>query len=168
MASAPSRALRHVFLAERAAARVPGADAAPRPVAQMGVLGAGTMGGGIAMACANAGLPVTLVDASAAGLERGLSLIDAAYAAMVKRGRLTPEAAAKRRARISGTLDMAALGPADMVIEAVFEDMALKLSVARELGQVCKPGAIIATNTSTLDVDAIAAATGRPGDVLGT
>jgi len=142
MASAPSRALRHVFLAERAAARVPGADAAPRPVAQMGVLGAGTMGGGIAMACANAGLPVTLVDASAAGLERGLSLIDAAYAAMVKRGRLTPE--------------------------AVFEDMALKLSVARELGQVCKPGAIIATNTSTLDVDAIAAATGRPGDVLGT
>lgn len=168
MASAPSRAQRHVFLAERAAARVPGADAAPRPVAQMGVLGAGTMGGGIAMACANAGLPVTLVDASAAGLARGLSLIDAAYAATVKRGRLTPEAAAERRGRITGTLDMAALGAADMVIEAVFEDMALKLSVARELGQVCKPGAIIATNTSTLDVDAIAAATGRPGDVLGT
>jgi len=168
LSSGPSRAQRHVFLAERAAARLPVAKGAPRPVASVGVLGAGTMGGGIAMACANAGLPVTLVDATAAGLKRGLALIDASYAATVKRGKLTPAAATERRARITGTLDMAALAPADLVIEAVFEDMALKLDVARQLGQVCKPGAIIATNTSTLDVDAIAAATGRPADVLGT
>lgn len=168
LASAPSRAQRHIFLAERAAARVVGAEVAPRAVTRLGVLGAGTMGGGIAMAFANAGFAVTLVDASAAGLERGLGLIETAYAATVKRGKLTEAAAAERRARITGTLDMGALSQVDMVIEAVFEDMDLKLSIARQLGALCKPGAIIATNTSTLDVDAIAAATGRPGDVLGT
>ena len=168
LASAPSRAQRHIFLSERAAARLPGAEVTPRPVARIGVLGAGTMGGGIAMAFANAGFPVTLVDSGQAGLDRGLGLIDAAYGATVKRGKLTEAAAAERRARITGTLDMAALSQVDMVIEAVFEDMGLKLSIARQLGQICKPGAIIATNTSTLDVDAIAAASGRPADVLGT
>jgi len=134
MASAPSRAQRHIFLAERAAARLPGAEVAPRPVASIGVLGAGTMGGGIAMACANAGFPVTLVDATQAGLDRGLGLIDAAYAATVKRGKLTEAASAERRARIVGTLDMSALSQVDMVIEAVFEDMGLKLSIARPVG----------------------------------
>lgn len=168
LASAPSRAQRHVFLAERAAARLPDGATSPRPVARIGVLGAGTMGGGITMAFANAGFPVTLVDAGQAGLDRGLGLIDAAYAATVKRGKLTEAAAAERRARITGTLDMAALAQVDMVIEAVFEDMDLKLTIASQLGQICKPGAIIATNTSTLDVDAIAAASGRPADVLGT
>lgn len=170
VASAPSRALRHVFLAERAAARIPGlpADQGLRPLAKVGVLGAGTMGGGIAMAFANAGIPVVLVDATEAALTRGLGIIDGNYAATVKRGKLTESAAAERRARMTAGTDMGLLADVDMVIEAVFEDMDLKLRVAGQLGATCKPGAIIATNTSTLDVDRIAAATGRPGDVLGT
>jgi len=170
MASAPSRAQRHVFLAERAAARIPGLgpDSAVRPVAKVGILGVGTMGGGIAMTFANAGFDVTLVETSEAALSRGLGLIEAAYAATVKRGKLSEAEAAKRRARMVGTIDFSTLADVDLVVEAVFEDMELKLSVAARLGATIKPGAIIATNTSTLDVDRIAAATGRPGDVLGT
>ncbi len=167
--SAPSRALRHVFLAERAAKRVPGlGNARPRPVERIGILGVGTMGGGIGMAFANAGYPVTLVETTQAALDRGMGMISSTYAASVKRGRLTETQAAERQGRMQGHTNIAALADVDMVIEAVFEDMALKLDLAAKLGAVCKPGAIIASNTSTLDVDLIAAATGRPGDVVGT
>ncbi len=170
LASAPSRAQRHVFLAERAAARIPGlaGDVAVRPVSKVGILGVGTMGGGIAMTFANAGFDVVLVETSRAALERGIGLIEKAYAATVKRGKLLHEEAAGRRARMKGTTEFSALADVDLVVEAVFEDMDLKLSVASRLGETCRPDAIIATNTSTLDVDRIAEATGRPGDVLGT
>jgi 3-hydroxyacyl-CoA dehydrogenase len=170
MASAPSRAQRHIFLAERAAARIPGlaADLQTRAVRTVGILGVGTMGGGIAMTFANAGFDVKLVETSQTALDRGVGLIDAAYAATVKRGKLSEADAAARRARMSGGIDFSALADVDLVVEAVFEDMDLKLSVAKRLGETCKPGAIIATNTSTLDVDKIAAATGRPADVVGT
>ncbi len=170
VASGPSRAMRHIFLAERAAARIPGlpADTVARPVARVGILGVGTMGGGIAMSFANAGFDVTLVETTQAALDRGVGLIEASYAASVKRGRLSELEAAARRGRMSASTDMKDLADVDLVVEAVFEDMAIKLEVARQLGAICKPGAIIATNTSTLDVDQIAAATGRAGDVLGT
>lgn len=168
--SPSSRALRHVFMAERAAKRI--ADlpkgVQTRTVASVGVLGVGTMGAGIAMTFALVDLPVTVVETTPEALARGLDRIDATFAQLVKRGRLTPEAATVKRARVTGTTDMAALGACDVVVEAVFEDMALKLALAQRLGAICKPGAIIATNTSTLDVDRIAAASGRPGDVLGT
>lgn len=165
-----SRAQRHVFFAERAAARIPGlgADGQGRPVRSVGILGIGTMGAGIAMNFALAGLPVHLVETNDEALARGMDRIDTTFAQLVKRGRLTPEAAEQKRALMQGSTDFGTLAGVDIVIEAVFEDMALKLDVARRLGAVCKPGAIIATNTSTLDVDEIAAATGRPADVVGT
>lgn len=168
--TAPSRSLRHVFFAERAAARIPGlpADIALRPVSRVGVVGVGTMGGGIAMTFANAGFEVTLVETSAEGLARGIAIIEKNYAATVSKGRLSAEEAARRRRRMTGTTDLTALADADLVVEAVFEDLDLKLDVAGRLGGILKPGAILATNTSTLDVDAIAEASGRPGDVLGT
>jgi 3-hydroxyacyl-CoA dehydrogenase len=165
-----ARALRHLFFAERAAGRVPGlaADIALRPVGKIGVVGVGTMGGGIAMTFANAGFDVLLVETNAPALERGIGIIESNYAATVSKGRLTADDAAARRARMTGTTDMDALGDVDMVVEAVFEDMDLKLSVAERLGAILKPGAILATNTSTLDVDRIAEVSGRPQDVLGT
>lgn len=165
-----ARAMRHLFLAERAAQKIPGLskDIQQRDVARIGILGVGTMGGGIAMAFANAGYPVRLVETTQEALVRGTGLIAKSYGATVKRGLMTEEAAQSRIDAMTGSTDMADLGDCDMVIEAVFEDMDLKLSVAEKLGRVCKPGAIIATNTSTLDVDRIAAATGRAGDVLGT
>jgi 3-hydroxyacyl-CoA dehydrogenase len=169
VASRPSQALRHVFLSERASQKVPGLEAATaRPVRRVGVLGVGTMGSGIAMAFANAGFDVTLVESSPEALARGIGLVEASYAASVRRGRLSETEAAARRAQMTGHTDLAALADADLVIEAVFEDMALKLDVARRLGAACRPGAVIATNTSTLDVDRIAEATGRPADVVGT
>ena len=168
--SASSRALRHVFKAERAATRIPGLPdgLALRPVQSVGVLGVGTMGAGIAMNFALVDLPVTLVETTPEALARGMERIDTTFAQLVKRGRLTAEAAAAKRARMTGSTDLAAFATCDVVVEAVFEDMALKLDLAARLGAICKPGAIIASNTSTLDVDRIAAASGRPGDVLGT
>jgi 3-hydroxyacyl-CoA dehydrogenase len=165
-----ARALRHLFFAERAAARVPGLapDIALRPVEKVGIVGVGTMGGGIAMTFANAGFDVVLVETSAPALERGIGIIEGNYAATVSKGRLSADDAARRRARMTGTTDMAALADVDLVVEAVFEDLGLKLSVAERLGAILKPGAILATNTSTLDVDRIADASGRPQDVLGT
>lgn len=164
-------AAEHVRFAEREAAKtgLP-ADTPLRPVNQVAVIGAGTMGGGIAMALANAGLPVVLVDADAAGLERGLKRVQANYDTSVKRGKLSPEAVAERMARIRGTTSLAdAGGPegADLFIEAVFEDMALKQRLFRELDAIAKPGAILATNTSGLDITEIAAVTSRPRDVVG-
>jgi 3-hydroxyacyl-CoA dehydrogenase len=161
-------AARHVRFAEREAAKtgLP-ADTPLRPVHEVAVIGAGTMGGGIAMAFANAGLPVRLIDADAAGLGRGLQRVQANYETSVKRGKLTPEALAERMARIRGTTSLAEAAGADLFIEAVFEDMGLKQKLFRELDAIAKPGAILSTNTSGLDINEIAAATRRPQDVVG-
>lgn len=167
--SPESKALRHLFFAERLASKIPGLprDTALRPVRSVGVLGAGTMGGGIAMNFANAGIPTVLVETSQAALDRGLGIIRANYEASAAKGRLTAQQVEARMALLRGSLDDAALGDCDLVIEAVFENMDLKKQVCARLGAVCKPGAIIATNTSTLDVDQLAEATGRPADVVG-
>lgn len=164
-------AAEHVRFAEREAARtgLP-VDTPLRPVQHIAVIGAGTMGGGIAMAFANAGFTVTLIDADATGLERGLARVQANYDTSVKRGKLSAEAVAERMARIRGTTQLAKAGGADgadLFVEAVFEDMALKQRLFRELDAVAKPGAILATNTSGLDIAEIAAVTGRPQDVVG-
>jgi len=164
-----SKALVHLFFAERETRRVPDipADTKARPVRRAAVIGAGTMGGGIAICFANAGVPVTLLDTSQEALERGLATIAKTYDSMVQRGRLTAEAKAKRMQCIGGTLDYAALSDADVIIEAVFEDLDLKRRIFARLEEVAKDGAVLATNTSTLDIDAIAAATKRPQDVIG-
>jgi 3-hydroxyacyl-CoA dehydrogenase len=161
-------AAEHVRFAEGAAAKtgLP-ADTPLRPVNEVAVIGAGTMGGGIAMAFANAGLPVVLIDADAAGLERGLQRVRANYETSVKRGKLAPDALAERMGRIRGTTRLADAAGADLFIEAVFEDMGLKQRLFRELDAIAKPGAILATNTSGLDIAEIAAATRRPQDVVG-
>ena len=164
-----SKAARHVFFADREAARVPdiAADTPTREVKSAAVLGAGTMGGGIAICFANSGIPVTVLETDAKALERGLAGIRKNYDSLVDRGRMKAEERDARLARIKGTLNYGDLGAADVVVEAVFEDMAVKKEVFRKLDKVVKKGAVLATNTSTLDVDDIAAETGRPGDVLG-
>jgi 3-hydroxyacyl-CoA dehydrogenase len=164
-----SKALVHVFFAERDARKVAGlpADAKPRTIATGGVVGAGTMGGGIAICFANAGMPVTLLDTNQEALDRGLAVIGKTYDSMVKRGRLTAEEKDKRMALISGTLEYSDLMSADVVIEAVFESMDLKTKIFKALDDVAKPGAVLATNTSTLDIAQLAAATRRPDDVVG-
>ena len=167
--SRESMALRHLFFAEREAAKVPGLakDVKTRPITRIGIVGAGTMGGGIAMNFANAGIQTVLVETSQAALERGLGLVKRNYEASAAKGRLTAQQVSQRMALLTGSLDYAALSDCDLVIEAVFENMALKKQICARLGQVCKPGAIIATNTSTLDVDVLAQATGRAQDVVG-
>lgn len=152
-----------------AAAHIPDipADTPLRPVNRVAIIGAGTMGGGIAMSLVNIGIPVTLIDSHPEGLERGLARIRDNYAITVKRGRLTQADADQRLALITGSLRIADVGDADLVIEAVFEDLPLKQSIFQQLDALCKPGAILATNTSGLDVDAIAAVTRRPQDVVG-
>ena len=169
MSSAQSAGMRHVFFAERQAAKIDGLakDTPVRPVNSVGIIGGGTMGGGIAMSFANAGIPVTMIEISDEALQRGLAIIERNYAGSVKRGKLSEEKAAACRSLISGSTDYAALADADMVVEAVFEDPELKKKIFVQLDAVCKPGAILATNTSYQDVDAIAAVTGRPEDVLG-
>ena len=165
----PTPESEHLQHATREAARIPGLPAAQslRPIHRVGVVGAGTMGGGIAMNFANAGLPTVILETSAEALERGLSLIRRNYEATAAKGRITAAQVEERMALLTGTLDSAPLASCDLVIEAVFENMDVKLKVLAMLGQLVKPGAIIATNTSTLDVDALAQATGRPADVLG-
>ncbi len=167
--SPQSRAQRHAFFAERAVAKVPGLakDTPRREINQAAVIGAGTMGGGIAMVFANAGLPVRLVDAQQEALDRGLATIRRNYEASARKGRLSDAQVEARMALIAPTLSYDDLAEVDLVIEAVFEDMDLKQKIFAELDRACKPGAILATNTSSLDVDAIAGATARPGDVLG-
>ncbi|MDB5828497.1 MAG: enoyl-CoA hydratase [Variovorax sp.] len=167
--SPESQAMRHLFFAERQAAKIPGLakDVALRPIISVGIVGAGTMGGGIAMNFANAGIPTVLIETSQAALDRGLGLVRANYETSAAKGRLTTEQVEKRMALLRGSLDDTALADCDLVIEAVFENMDLKKQVCARLGKVCKPGAIIATNTSTLDVDVLADATGRPADVVG-
>ena len=169
MASAESAALRHVFQAERAAGHVKGVpDATPvRPVNKVGVIGAGTMGGGITMALINAGLPVVLLESTQEALERGLATIRNNYQGALKKGKLTEEALNKRLALISPTLDYQPLSAADLVIEAVFETMEVKEQVFRKLDTVARAGAILASNTSALDLNVIARFTQRPQDVVG-
>ena len=164
-----SKAQRHLFFAERAARKVPDMppDVQPRRIERTAVIGAGTMGTGIAMSLANAGIPVTVIETSEEALERGRANIDNTFLSSAARGTLTAEEAEKRAGLISGATTLEAVRNADLVIEAVFEEMALKRSIFRELDRLAKPGAVLATNTSTLDVDAIAAETQRPGNVVG-
>jgi len=169
IASAESQALRHAFFAERAASKIPGLSdkIVQRKISQVAVVGAGTMGGGIAMSFANAGIPVMLLEVRQEALDRGMAGIRKVYEGAVAKGKLKAEDASKRGQLISPSLDFQAARKADLIIEAVFEDLEVKKSVFRQLDQVAKKGAILATNTSTLDVDAIAGFTKRPGDVLG-
>ena len=168
-ASAESEALRHVFFAEREVGKLPGLDAATpiRSITRVAVIGAGTMGSGIAMNFANAGMAVTLLELKADALERGQALIRKNYETSVQRGKFTAEQMEQRLALIHGTLNYADIADADLVIEAVFENLSIKQQVFRTLDEVCKAGAILASNTSTLDVDTIAAVTRRPQDVVG-
>ncbi|MCP4302200.1 MAG: 3-hydroxyacyl-CoA dehydrogenase, partial [Gammaproteobacteria bacterium] len=169
MRSTQSAAMQHLFFAERQAAKIDDLpkDTPKRAVQSVGIIGGGTMGGGIAMSFANAGIPVTLIEISDEALARGLSIIDKNYAASVKRGKLSEEKAAHCGALIKGSTEYTELANADLVIEAVFEDPELKKTIFARLDTVCKPGAILATNTSYQDVNQIAAATKRPEDVIG-
>ncbi|MBU9266762.1 3-hydroxyacyl-CoA dehydrogenase NAD-binding domain-containing protein [Burkholderia gladioli] len=164
-----SRALRHAFFGERAASKIPDvpADTPVREIRKLGVIGAGTMGGGITMNFLNAGLPVTLLETKQEALERGLATIRKNYEAQVKKGKLSEEKLEARMALISPTLSYEDLKDADLIIEAVFEELGVKEQVFRKLDEVAKPGAILASNTSTLDVNRIAAFTRRPQDVVG-
>jgi len=164
-----SKALRHAFFAERATGKVPDvpADTPTRRIGRAAVVGAGTMGGGIAMNFANAGIPVTILETKQEALDRGLATIRKNYESSVKKGKLTPEKLEQRMGLVKGTLAYEDIAQADIVIEAVFEDMSVKETVFRQLDQVMKPGAILATNTSTLNVDKIAGFTRRPQDVIG-
>jgi 3-hydroxyacyl-CoA dehydrogenase len=167
--SPQSAGMRHAFFAERAAAKIPGIgrDTPERSIERVAVIGAGTMGGGIAMCFAGAGIPVSLLETSEENLERGLARIRQNYAGAVKRGRLSEEGLERNMGLISGTTEDSALADADLVIEAVFEDMGIKQDVFRRMDALCKPGCILATNTSYLDINEIAAVTGRPQDVIG-
>jgi len=167
--SEPCKALLHVFFAERAAAKIPDVsrETTALPVERVAIVGAGTMGAGIAMACANAGIDVRLRDTSRQALGTGMAAVRRNYDASVKRGRFTPEAVDERLARIHPQLDDAGFGDADVVIEAVYESMELKRTIFAELDRVASRSAVLATNTSTLDIDTIAAATSRPDRVIG-
>ena len=169
VASPESRAQRHVFFAEREVTKIPGLPEGtkPREVKRVGVIGAGTMGGGIAMAFANAGIPVTILEMNRENLDRGLNTIRKNYANSVAKGSLKQEDMDKRMALITPTLSYDDLRDVDLVIEAVYEDMAVKKEVFARLDAVAKPGAILASNTSYLDINEIAAATKRPQDVMG-
>jgi 3-hydroxyacyl-CoA dehydrogenase len=165
-----SKALRHMFFAERQTTKIPDVpeDTPTRKVERAAVIGAGTMGGGITMCLANVGIPVTIVEMKQEALDRGIETIRKNYANTVSKGRLKQEDMDKRMALITPALDMNAIKDADIVIEAVFERMDVKQEIFRKLDAIMKPGAVLASNTSTLDVDAIAAVTKRPQDVIGT
>ena len=167
--SPESKALRHAFFGERAAGKIDdiGAEIPPRAIDKVGVIGAGTMGGGISMNFLNAGIPVVLVETTQEALDRGVATIRRNYEASAKKGKLTDEQVEQRMALLTPSLSYDALADADLVIEAVYEDYAVKQSVFEKIDAVAKPGAILATNTSTLDVDRVAAFTRRPQDVLG-
>jgi len=162
--SRQSQALRHLFFAERGAGTAGGHA---RPVSRIGIIGAGTMGSGIAISAAAAGYSVTLVDLQAPALATGLARVKQTLVDSARKGRMTTAAADEAIARVSGETSLEALASADLVIEAVFEKLEVKQSVFRELGQICRVDAVLASNTSTLDIDAIAAASGRGGAVIG-
>src|SRR5216684_514874 len=165
-----SKALIHAFFGEREVAKIPDVpkEMPTLGVASVGIVGAGAMGGGIAMVFANAGIPVLLKETDQAALDRGLATIEKNYANSVKRGRFTQEQMDARLNLIKPTLKYDDFANADMVVEAVFEGMALKKQVFGELDRICKPGAILASNTSTLNIDEIASSTSRPASVIGT
>ena len=167
--SPESAAQRHVFFAEREVAKIPDVprDTPSKKIAKGAVIGAGTMGGGIAMNFANAGIPVTVLELEQAALDRGLETIRKNYQSTVDRGRLSQTAMDQRMALISTTTDYGAIADADLVIEAVFEEMEIKKQVFAKLDATAKPDAVLASNTSTLDIDQMANATGRPGQVIG-
>jgi len=169
MWSPESRALRHIFMADRATQKIPDvpADTPTRKVESVAIIGAGTMGGGIAINFLNAGIPVKMVETKAEALERGLQNIRKVYEGRVAKKKLKPEQMQERLQRLEGTLDMQEIAHCDLVIEAVFEDMGVKEQVFKKLDAVMKPGAILASNTSTLDLNQIASFTKRPGDVVG-
>jgi 3-hydroxyacyl-CoA dehydrogenase len=168
-ASPYARALQYAFFAERQAANLPGIgpDTKLRDIKTVGILGAGTMGTGIGLAFLNAGYPLTIVETTQEALDKGVARVKDTLEANVKRGRATEAQANERMGRLTPTLKLEDLGTVDLIIEAVFENMALKKEIFAKLDKIAKPGAIIATNTSTLDVDEIAAVTKRPQDVVG-
>ena len=167
--NSPQRSgLVHAFFAERQTAKVPEAEAAqPRPLERLAIIGGGTMGAGITVAALDAGLSVVMVERDAESIARGQANVEKVYDALVARGRLTPQARALTLERYTPSIRYEDIGEADLVIEAVFEDLEVKKAVFKELDRVCKPGAVLATNTSYLDINAIAAATERPQDVIG-
>jgi 3-hydroxyacyl-CoA dehydrogenase len=169
MSSPESQALRHAFFAMRAAAKIPDVPSSTplRSVKSVAVIGAGTMGGGIAMNFANAGIPVTVLETTQAALDKGLATVRKNYESTLKKGRLTQQEFDERTKRIAGTLEYQDIESADLVIEAVFEDLQVKQQVFEKLDKIAKQGAILASNTSTLDLNKIAAFTRRPQDVIG-
>lgn len=169
MLTPESRALRHIFAAERAASKIPDVpqDTPKRDIKSIAVIGAGTMGGGIAMNFLNAGIPVKMLEMKQEALDRGIATIRKNYESQVKKGKLKQDKYEQRMSLLSTTLSYDELKDADMVIEAVFEEMGVKEKVFRELDRVTKPGAILASNTSTLDLNKIASFTKRPEDVVG-
>lgn len=169
MQTTQSRALRHAFFAEREAARIADlpATVGARKVERVAVVGAGTMGTGIAVCFLDAGLPVTLVESDANSLDKALATMRSTYDGMVAKGKLVPTEVARRLGLLTSSTSLEAVAGADLVVEAVFEDMAIKREVFAQLDRLADPGAMLATNTSTLDVDVIAAATRRPADVVG-
>ena len=164
-----AKAMIHIFFAERAVARVPGIpkDTATYPIAKVGIIGAGTMGGGIAMACANAGISVVLKETEQAALDRGVAAIRKNYESSVKKGRFSQAVMDQRMALIHPQLTYDGFDQADLIIEAVFESMTLKKQIFAEIDKIAKPDCVLASNTSTLDIDEIAAATSRPQMVIG-
>jgi 3-hydroxyacyl-CoA dehydrogenase len=169
MMTPESKALRHAFFGERAASKIPDVpeDTPLRTIATVGVIGAGTMGGGISMNFLNAGIPVTILETQQQALDRGVATIRKNYEAQVKKGKLKPEKCEERMALLKTTLSYEDLKACDLIIEAVFEEIGVKQQVFEKLDSVAKPGAILASNTSTLDVDKIASFTKRPADVVG-
>ena len=170
VASDQSKALRHVFFAEREAAKIPDVppDTNVKEIVSAGVIGCGTMGGGIAMCFANAGIPVVVAESDPSALERGLEKIFGLYESSRSKGRISKDEFERRMTLLSGTADFSRLSQTDIVVEAVFEEMDIKKSVFRDLDSICKPGTILATNTSSLDVNEIAGSTSRPSSVIGT
>jgi 3-hydroxyacyl-CoA dehydrogenase len=170
MMTPESKALRHAFFGERAASKIPDVpeDTPTREIKKLAVIGAGTMGGGISMNFLNAGIPVVMLETKQEALDRGVATIRKNYEAQIKKGKLKQDKYDQRMSLLSTTLDYGSLRDADMVIEAVFEEMSVKEAVFKKLDEVMKPGAILATNTSTLDVNKIASFTKRPQDVVGT
>src|SRR6266852_2628879 len=169
LSSPESKAQRYFFFAEREAAKIPDvpAETPTAEIRKAAVIGAGTMGGGIAMNFANAGIPVTVVEVARDALDRGLGVVRKNYEATAAKGRISKDDVEKRMGLIQGTTDFNAVADADLIIEAVFEEMPIKKEVFAKIDKICKPGAVLASNTSTLDVDEIASATQRPESVIG-
>ena len=160
--------LMHAAFAEQEVAKVPEAKATqPRPLDRIGIVGGGTMGAGIAVSALDAGFPVVMVERDQPSIERGRANVEKVYDGLIAKGRMTPEAKTAVMTRFTGSTDYGALSEVDVVIEAVFEDLEAKKAVFKELDRVCRRGAVLATNTSYLDIDAIAASTSRPQDVVG-